>query len=173
MSCSLSTNASAIEKHFGKHSALPPKEKSLDNQIKAHDTMTLVLQGAGALQQIQLGVNELAASLFVGKYVGSILTRKQDAKLFQVLEGEFDVKVKEVPAWLENVQLDRKFCILGEGLRRIEGKSSMKNVEMNTLEGLATFLVLCSRYSISDKAIVKLLEVYRWSWYHRSREIAG
>ena len=122
--------------------------------------MTLVLQGAGALQQIQLGVNELAASLFVGKYVGSILTRKQDAKLFQVLEGEFGVKVKEVPAWLENVQLDRKFCILGEGLRRIEGKSSMKNVEMNTLEGLATFLVLCSRYSISDKAIVKLLEVF-------------
>ncbi|CAF9911828.1 MAG: hypothetical protein HETSPECPRED_000458 [Heterodermia speciosa] len=122
--------------------------------------MALVLQGAGVLQQIQLGVNELAASLFVGKYVGSILTRKQDAKLFQVLEDEFGVKVKGVPAWLEDVQLDRKFCILGEGLRRIEGKSSMQHVRINTLEGLATFLVLCSRYSIPDKAIVKLLEVF-------------
>ena len=122
--------------------------------------MTLVLEGAGTLQQVQLGVNELAASLFVGKYVGSILTRKHDAKLFTGLEDELDVRVKAVPAWLEDVQLDRKFRILGEGLRRIEGKSSIQDLRLNSLEGLATFLVLCCRYVLSDKAILKLLEVF-------------
>lgn len=112
------------------------------------------------LQQVQFGVNELAASLFVGKYVGSILTRKHDAKLFTALEDELDVRVKAVPAWLGDIQLDRTFRILGERLRRIEGKSSMQGVKLNSLEGLATFLVLCCRYVLSDKAILKLLEVF-------------
>ena len=122
--------------------------------------MTMVLQGAGTLQQVQLGVNELAASLFVGKYVGSILTRKHDAKLFTGLEDKLDVRVKAVPIWLEDVQLDRKFRILGEGLRRIEGKSAIQDAKLDSLEGLATFLVLCCRYVLSDKAILKLLEVF-------------
>ena len=121
--------------------------------------MTLVFNGAGGgLQQIQLGVNELASSLFVGKQVGTILSRKTDANIFHILQTQYDVTVKPIPVWMENLSLNRNFSILGEGMRRINGPTSMEEVEIDSLQGVATFMVLCCRYVLSTSAMIKTIE---------------
>lgn len=94
--------------------------------------MTLVLNGAGRLQQIQWGVNELASSLFVGKQVGTILSRKSDTKIFRVLQTQYGVKVKSIPPWMESLDLNRNFSVLGESMRRIDGATSMEEVQIHT-----------------------------------------
>lgn len=120
--------------------------------------MTAVVSRVGSLQQIQWGVNELASGLYVGKVVGSLLTRKRDADVFRVLESQYGVKVRSLPSWLEGVGLKRPFVAFGESLRRIEGDVTMEELDVRALQGLATFVVLCCRYVDSDKAIVKRLE---------------
>lgn len=120
--------------------------------------MTLVLNGAGGLQQLQLGVNELASSLFVGKQVGTILSRKTDANIFYILQTQYEVTVKSIPVWMENLSLNRNFSILGEGMRRINGATSMEEVEIDSLQGVATFMVLCCRYVLSTSAMVQTIE---------------
>jgi hypothetical protein len=82
--------------------------------------MTLVLSNTGSVQQLQLGVNELASSLFVSKYASSILTRKTDANIFKILEGEYNVIVKSTPGWLKGLDFSRKFCVYGAQMRRVE-----------------------------------------------------
>ena len=122
--------------------------------------MTLVLSGAGRLSQIQWGVNELASSLFVGKQVGTILTRKFDADVFRVLQAQYGVKVKSIPMWMENIRLNRNFSILGDGMRRINGATTMEELQINSLQGVATFMVLCCRYVLSTSAMIKTFETF-------------
>lgn len=111
--------------------------------------MTLVLNGAGRLQQIQWGVNELASSLFVGKQVGTVLSRKSDTKIFRVLQTQYGVKVKSIPPWMESLDLNRNFSVLGEGMRRIDGATSMEEVSIHTGCGdvHGSLLPLCANHS--------------------------
>ena len=60
--------------------------------------MTLVWGAHGVLQQLQLGFNEVASALVIGKIVGSVFTRRADAEIFSVMEKQYEVRVKAIPA---------------------------------------------------------------------------
>ena len=102
--------------------------------------MTLQFTPAGHLQQLQLGLPEIASALVVGKSVGSDFTRTTDAGIFGILEGDFEVRVLSVPAWLEDVRFSRTTVLHGQDMRRIKGSTTMDNVRIRSLEGLATVI---------------------------------
>jgi hypothetical protein len=52
--------------------------------------MTLVFSNSGALQQLQLGINEISSAFVVGKTVGSAFSRSYDASVFDVLEKNLE-----------------------------------------------------------------------------------
>ena len=60
--------------------------------------MTLVWGAHGGLQQLQLGFNEVASALVIGKIVGSLFTRHADAEIFSVMEKQYEVRLKAIPA---------------------------------------------------------------------------
>ena len=120
--------------------------------------MTLVYSGLGHLIQSQFGINEITSALAVGKVVGSLFTRKTDAAIFEPLCLQYGIRVKALPLWLRGVSFDRSGTILGENQRKIPAKNTMKDTSIDTIEGLATFLVLILRYVESPENIIDYLE---------------
>ncbi|CZR61696.1 uncharacterized protein PAC_11593 [Phialocephala subalpina] len=106
--------------------------------------MTLQIGASGGLQALQLGLNELASAIVVGKEIGSLFTRQDDAGLFKVFEENFHVKVKKLPKWLETIDFSRRTLIHGQDMRQHKSFRAMTNVRIDTLEGVASLLVLCS-----------------------------
>lgn len=121
-------------------------------------TLVFTTATAGALQSVQLGLNEIASALVIGKTVGSVFTRPADASIFNLLEAEFDVRVLSIPSWLENVSFSRSTVLHGENMRPINGPVWMNGIQITSLEGLATFIVLCCRYTESVRSIEDILE---------------
>lgn len=119
--------------------------------------MTLQLTAAGQLQQLQLGLPEIASALVIGKYIGSIFTQQNDANIFSILEKDFEVRVLSVPSWLEDVKFPRTTRLHGQNMRLLKGPMAFENVRIRSLEGLATFVVLCCRYTESVKTMVQIL----------------
>jgi hypothetical protein len=104
-----------------------------------------------------LGVNEVASSLLIAKHVGSVFSRTEDARLFHILESQFDVRVRFVPAWLKNSIMERTTPIHGEKMRIIPGFKAMQNVQITKLEGIASLVVLMARSIQSKDDITSLL----------------
>ena len=109
--------------------------------------------GGWGLQSLQLGVNELASSLVIGKHVGSILTRSDDARIFDIIENRYDVHVRQLPVWLDNVEFKRDAKMFGEAMRPIKIERILEDVHIGQLQGFATFVTLCTRYVLSTPDI--------------------
>ena len=120
--------------------------------------MTLVLGVANGLQQLQFGFNELASALVIGKMVGTAFTRQTDAEVFNILEYKYEVRLKAIPDWMKSFQFSRTGVIHGQGMRRLKCSSLMDNIDVESLQGFASIVVLCCRYVMSTNAIVGVLE---------------
>ena len=120
--------------------------------------MTLVLGVANGLQQLQFGFNELASALVIGKIVGTAFTRQTDAEVFNILEAKYEVRLKAIPDWMRSFQFSRTGVIHGQGMRRLNCSSLMENIDVESLQGFASMVVLCCRYAMSTDAIVRVLE---------------
>ena len=120
--------------------------------------MTLVLGVANGLQQLQFGFNELASALVIGKIVGTAFTRQTDAEVFNILEAKYEVRLKAIPDWMRSFQFSRTGVIHGQGMRRLNCSSLMENIDVESLQGFASMVVLCCRYAISTDAIFRVLE---------------
>ena len=120
--------------------------------------MTLQFSAAGQLQHLSLGLPEIASALAIGKSIGSLFTRQSDASIFTVLEEKFEVRVLSVPPWLEDVKFTRATHLHGQNMRRIKGPTAMESTKIHSLEGLATFVVLCCRYTESVTNMVQILK---------------
>jgi len=120
--------------------------------------MTLVLSTLGQLIQTQLGVNELASAVVVGKAVGSLITRKSDASIFLPLQQKYGLFVRNIPKYLQSITFDRSGTILGDRQRRIPVQNTLEGVNLDTVEGIATFMVLILRHVESPTDIVEYLE---------------
>jgi hypothetical protein len=120
--------------------------------------MTLVLSTLGNLIQTQFGVNELASAVVVGKAVGSLITRKSDASVFLPLEREYGLFVRDIPKYLQSVNFNRSGTILGDKQRKIHVENTLEGVELDSVEGIATFIVLILRYVEAPADIVEYLE---------------
>ena len=110
------------------------------------------------LSTIQFGVNEIASSLVVSKFIGSVLSHSQDAQVFDALERHFGVRVHDMPSWLQDVKLQRHTSPFGQNTRRVDGPRVMEDFRTNQLRGLATFVMLCVRYTGPKRSIVGLLK---------------
>ena len=114
-------------------------------------TFVLDVPGSSALQSLQLGANEIASSLVIGKAIGSISSRHEDARIFDALESKFEVRVCDLPVGLQQVtdMLPHSSLVLGKGTGQIRGSQVMGDVNINQPQGLATFVVLCTRFVAS------------------------
>lgn len=120
--------------------------------------MTLVMGVANGLQQLQFGFNELASALVIGKMVGTAFTRQTDAEVFNILEYKYEVRLKAIPDWMRSFQFSRNGVIHGQGMRRLNCSSLMDNIDVESLQGFASMVVLCCRYTMTTDAIVRVLE---------------
>lgn len=120
--------------------------------------MTLVLGLPNGLQQLQFGFNELASALVIGKMVGTAFTRQIDAEVFNILEYKYEVRLKVIPDWMRGFRFSRNGVIHGQGMRRLNCSSLMDNIDVESLQGFASMVVLCSRYAMTTDAIVRVLE---------------
>ena len=53
-----------------------------------------------ALQSVQLGINEIASALIVGKTIGSIFSRRDNARIFDALETNLGFRLHNLPPWM-------------------------------------------------------------------------
>lgn len=121
--------------------------------------MTLVFSTKlGQLIQTQFGVNEIAASVVVGKAVGSLLTRQSDAAVFAPLAKEYGIFMRRIPKYLETIKFDRSGTILGSHQRKIKATNTLEGVNLGSLEGIATFLTLILRHTHISGDVVDILE---------------
>ncbi|KAG9235004.1 hypothetical protein BJ875DRAFT_542458 [Amylocarpus encephaloides] len=123
--------------------------------------MTLVYnKDNGALQQVQLGVNEVLSALVLGKAVGSLVARQGDAAIFRHLHNTCHVRVIDTPKWLRNVQFRRATSIYGSNMRFVQGREAqlMKDVSIDSLGGFAAMIVLSYRYAEPIDSIIDAVE---------------
>ncbi|KAF2096608.1 hypothetical protein NA57DRAFT_78210 [Rhizodiscina lignyota] len=121
--------------------------------------MTLILNTASwGISSIQLGLNEIASAVTISKFCGSVFTRRENANLFDIFESKFSIDVPELPVWLENIRFSRSCNVLGERMRRIHIPEVMEDVDKFSLSGVATFVVLCTRFVEDQSNIRRLLE---------------
>ena len=120
--------------------------------------MTLVVGVSNGLQQLQLGFNELASALVIGKIVGTAFTRRSDAEVFNILESEYGVRLRAMPDWMKNFRFSRAGVIHGQGMRRLDCTRLMDNIDVESLQGFASIVVLCCRYVMPINVIVGVLE---------------
>lgn len=111
------------------------------------------------LVTLAFGVNELASSFIVAKHVGSILSRPQDAQIFNIFESRFNVRVKLIPEWLQDVTFSRTAMVHGEHMCCIKESDIMKGVSIHRLEGIASLVVLATKYTENKEEATKLLEL--------------
>jgi hypothetical protein len=128
------------------------------HRFKPLPTMTLVFTGFGHLIQHSFGANEISSMLTIGKAIGSIVTRQSDASIFEPLAVEYGIRITQIPAWLSKVQFDRKGTILGARQRQVPVPNTLANVNISSIEGVATFLILILRYVESPTDIVEDVE---------------
>ena len=122
--------------------------------------MTLVWAASNGLQQVQFGFNEVASALVIGKIVGTVFTRHNDAEVFNILEKNYEVHLKAIPDWMTSFKFSRAGVIHGQGMRRLNCTGLMDSVDVESLQGFASIVVLCCRYVMSTSVIVGLLEEF-------------
>ena len=120
--------------------------------------MTLQFSGLSKLIGSQFGVTEIASMLTVGKAVSTLITRKNEAAIFAPLCAQYDLRVKPLPKYLDSIQFDRCGTILGSRQRQVYCENVMPDVEIDTVEGIATFLVLILRYIETPPDIVNYIK---------------
>jgi hypothetical protein len=120
--------------------------------------MTLVLSAAGQLLQSQLGVNELASAFTVGSYVGSIFTRSSDARIYAPLAAGYGLFIRPVPEHLKSVMFDRDGTVFGENQRKLHVDHTLDDVSIDTIDGIATFLILILRYVETQQEILEYIK---------------
>ena len=120
----------------------------------------MTLQGPGGAGQLsfQLGVNEIASAITVGKFVGSLFTRPKDAEIFPPLEQGFDIYLRRVPEWLQYISFKRSGTVLGSGQKKLAVKDTLPGLTLESVVGIATFLVLILRYVETAEDIVDYLQ---------------
>ncbi|MCJ1326123.1 hypothetical protein MMC10_002787 [Thelotrema lepadinum] len=120
--------------------------------------MTLVISAAAnALVSGQFGVNEIASALTIGRHVGSIFSRNQDAKILDIVAELNRLEMQELPDWLTTIGFTRRATIYGDRMRRVTAHNVLDDVEMDTVEGVATFVALILRFIQTPESVSHII----------------
>ncbi|KAF2681456.1 hypothetical protein K458DRAFT_457041 [Lentithecium fluviatile CBS 122367] len=120
--------------------------------------MTLVFSSLGHLVQGQFGINEVASSVVVSKVVGSLFSRQADGNSINQLAQQYDLFVRDIPKYLLMFAFEHSGTVLGDRQRRNKVSNVMEGVELSSVEGIATIIVLLLRHIESPSDIVDYLE---------------
>ncbi|KAM7211094.1 hypothetical protein V8F06_013514 [Rhypophila decipiens] len=121
--------------------------------------MTLIFDSSlGKLIQAQLGVNEIASSMLIAKNIGSIISRQADSNTLGLIAKQYGLFVRDIPRYLESVTFRRTGTLLGHKQRRIPVKNTLEGVVLDSVEGIATFIVLIMRLVGSPEDILDSLQ---------------
>lgn len=112
----------------------------------------------GQLSTLQFGVNEISSALTIIKTVGSFLSVDRDSAIFLALEQQYSVFFQRLPEHLKDVKLNRGGTVLGSGQRRIPSKSMLPKIKLDSVTGIATFVILILRYVETPADIVDYLQ---------------
>lgn len=111
------------------------------------------------VQGIKLSLGEMSTSASIAKHCGSIFSRRENSSLLDAAEDYFDIHIQGLPVWLRDIQLAREVAILGAHMRRIKASKTMEELDVFRLSGLATFVVLCCRYSEGEATMIKMVDL--------------
>ncbi|KAL9120007.1 MAG: hypothetical protein Q9187_003437 [Circinaria calcarea] len=120
--------------------------------------MAWLFSGLDGLVQGQFDTNEIASSHLVGKVVGSLFTRQTEAAIFEALGRRYGIHVEALPSWLRDVSFERSGTVSRDNMRKIHAENTLIDISMDTVEGLATFLVLILRYVEPPRNILGYIE---------------
>ncbi|KAI2470289.1 hypothetical protein F4781DRAFT_441900 [Annulohypoxylon bovei var. microspora] len=111
------------------------------------------------IRDIQLELREISIAATVAKNCGSIFSRRESSGLLDAIQTAFDIHIQNLPSWLHDIQLTRSATILNAHMRRIRVPITMEELDISRLSGLATFVLLCCRYSENEATLIKMLEL--------------
>jgi len=117
-----------------------------------------VVKNLGKIIQTQFRLTEISSAITIGKVVGTIITREQDATIWKPLSLQHGIHFTRLPNYLEHVKLYRSEDVSGERQRVIRYDSKMPGINLKSIEGIATFLVLIVRYVETPHGIVQYIE---------------
>lgn len=120
--------------------------------------MDIIRSNSGPPVISSLRANELASAITIGKAVGSVVSRQSDAGIFDAFSQQYGVRVTSLPPWLEGISLDRSGVILGSQQREIPCPNTMPGVKLRSVHGIATLMVLITRYVEAPTNTAILLE---------------
>ena len=120
--------------------------------------MTLVVKNLGKIIQTQFRLTEISSAITIGKVVGTIITREQDATICKPLSLQYGIRFTHLPNYLEHVKLYRSEDVSGERQRVIRYDSKMPGINLKSIEGIATFQVLIVRCVETPHDIVQYIE---------------
>ncbi|KAL9625481.1 MAG: hypothetical protein Q9160_000544 [Pyrenula sp. 1 TL-2023] len=120
--------------------------------------MTLNFKAPGILAQVGFGVNEIASAMTIANYTGAFFSRKDAARVFEPLTTLYDVQLKEIPLWLQSVRFDRSGTILGPNRMKVPLENKMPGLQIDSVEGIASFMALITRYVEGVEAVVDYVQ---------------
>jgi len=74
----------------------------------------LAVKNLGKIIQTQFRLAEISSAITIGKVVGTIITREQDATIWKPLSLQYGIRFTRLPNYLDHVKLDLSGNILGE-----------------------------------------------------------
>lgn len=111
------------------------------------------------ISDTKLFLEEISTGAAVTRHCGSIFGRREASGLLDAIEAAFEIHVQGLPLWLRNIDFIRSATIRGSRMRRIKVPKIMDDLNMFRLSGLATFIVLCCRYSEDEDNLNKMVEL--------------
>lgn len=120
--------------------------------------MTLAFSDISKVVHGQFDVSEIASAITIGRWVGSVFTRGSDAQIFEPIAAQYGLRLNTLPPWLRSVVFSRSGTILGEQQREVHAQNTIPDVYVDTIEGVATFLVLILRFTERVEEIVTYIE---------------
>ncbi|KAK8040706.1 hypothetical protein PG991_000494 [Apiospora marii] len=105
------------------------------------------------LQGQSLELDEVLTASTVSRF-GTIISRRGINDVFNILQVLLDIHIQNLPPWLQDVQMKRDAYIVRMNRQGINLPQIMKELDILTLSGIASFVVFCCRYS-EDKETIK------------------
>jgi hypothetical protein len=135
------------------------EEASIVKRLLENQPAQLKTPESWGIQSIKLRLGEISTSASIAKHCGSIFSRRENSSLLDAVAAGFNIHIQGLPLWLRDIQLTRSVTILGAHMRRIKVPKTMEELDMFKLSGLATFVVLCCRYSEDEDIMIKMLDL--------------
>lgn len=75
------------------------------------------------------------------------------------MQKQHKIQINIHPVWLQHINFSRSSTVLGEAMRRLVATRIMDDVSIRSLPGIATFVVLCCRYTDDERMTKEMFNI--------------